>query len=334
MPVDAGLGALSDQLLMVAVVVYCVAMVASAVEYAFGSRGRVARGAAAPAALVGAGVGAGAGRPGTAPGRPTGGRVVADRSVAPAAGRAAVVLTVLGALLHTASLVARGFAAGRVPWGNMYEFALAVCLAAVLGWLVLLARHPIRHLGAFILLPVVTLLGIAVSMLYTQAAPLVPALQSYWLKIHVSAAVLATGLFLLGAVTGTLFLLRQRWETRGDAARFPATLGRQLPAADVLERLTFRVIAVAFPIWTFAIICGAIWAEAAWTRYWGWDPKEVWAFISWVVYAGYLHARATGGWRGTKAVTISLVGWATMMVNLFVVNLVITGLHSYADVGG
>ncbi|WP_279580689.1 cytochrome c biogenesis protein CcsA [Fodinicola feengrottensis] len=98
----------------------------------------------------------------------------------------------------------------------------------------------------------------------------------------------------------------------------------------MLERTTFRVIAFAFPIWTFAIMAGAIWAEAAWSRYWGWDPKETWSFIAWVVYAAYLHARSTTGWKGPKAAWIAMVGWGVMMMNLFGVNLVISGLHSYA----
>jgi cytochrome c-type biogenesis protein CcsB len=269
------------------------------------------------------------------PGGPAG-RTVPDRSPLDYVGGLAVVLTVIGALVHVGVLVTRGIAAGRVPWGNMYEFAISVCLIAVVAWLVVLTRPKrvaVRHLGAFVMLPVVLLLGLAGTVLYTRVAPLVPALNSYWLKIHVSAAAIATGVFLVGFATGVLYLIRDAYDravAAGRVARFPASLGARLPAAEGLERTTFRVTAFAFPIWTFAIIAGAIWAEAAWSRYWGWDPKETWAFISWVVYAAYLHARATAGWRGRRAVWIVVLGWATMMVNLFGVNLVITGLHSYA----
>jgi cytochrome c-type biogenesis protein CcsB len=176
----------------------------------------------------------------------------------------------------------------------------------------------------------VILLGIDGMRLYTSVAPLVPALNSYWLKIHVTAAVTASGTFLVGFVVAAMTLIRMGY----DAGRtsFPFTLGDRLPEADRLERLTFRVHAFAFPIWTFAIMCGAIWAEAAWGRYWGWDPKETWSFIAWVIYAGYLHARATPSVKRWVATVIAVVGWVAMMVNLFGVNLVISGLHSYAGV--
>jgi cytochrome c-type biogenesis protein CcsB len=332
------LATLSDQLLIATILLYTAAMLAYAVEYSFGRRGSVGRAAAATPerVLVGAG-----GLPVADPTGivPTGGRPVPERSPTDFAGGAAVVLTVLGAVAHTGVLLSRGFAASRVPWGNMYEFAVSVCLIAVVSWLVVLVRRvggvrqPVRHLGSFVMLPVVLLLGLAGTVLYTQVGPLVPALDSYWLKIHVSAAVIATGVFLVGFATGVLYLIREAYDrgtAEGRTLRFPATLGARLPDADALERTTFRVTAFAFPIWTFAIIAGAVWAEAAWSRYWGWDPKETWAFISWVVYAAYLHARATAGWRGRRAVWIVVLGWVTMMVNLFGVNLVITGLHSYA----
>jgi len=174
------------------------------------------------------------------------------------------------------------------------------------------------------------LLGIDGMLLYTPVAPLQPVLNSYWLKIHVTAAVTASGVFLVGFVVGSLSLVRYGY----DAGRrsFPYSLGGRLPAAPVLERLTFRLHALGFPIWTFAIMCGAIWAEAAWGRYWGWDPKETWSFVAWVIYAGYLHARATPSVKRTVATAIALLGWAAMMVNLFGVNLVVSGLHSYAGV--
>jgi cytochrome c-type biogenesis protein CcsB len=240
-------------------------------------------------------------------------------------------------------------AAHRVPVGNMYEFVSAVCVVGVVAWLVLALQRPVRHLGAFVIPVVLMLLGIAGSLLYTDAAPLMPALNSIWIKIHVPAAILASGLFMLGFVMAALYLVRQRaderaWyavraepagtaETVASAEPGPATKvrrGPQLPDAQTLERLTFRIHAIAFPIWTVAIILGAIWAESAWSRYWGWDPKETWAFVSWVVYAAYLHARATAGWRGKRAAMIVIVGWATMMFNLFAINLVYSGLHSYS----
>jgi cytochrome c-type biogenesis protein CcsB len=335
------LAALSDQLLVVTILVYSAAMLAYGVAYSFGRRGLVDRVAAQELVAAG-GVPARVGVSGRAlpaggsdPAVPAGGRPVEDRTLTSAAGGLAVGLTVLGLVAHACVLVTRALSAGRVPWGNMYEFAVSVCFVAILAWLVVMARSTvsIRHLGWFVMLPVVLLLGLAGTVLYAEVTPLVPALNSYWLWIHVSAAVIGTGVFLVSFATAVLYLIREKYDrvtAEGGTLRFPVTLGSRLPAADPLERTTFRMIAFGFPIWTFATIAGAIWAEAAWSRYWGWDPKETWAFISWVVYAAFLHARATAGWRGRGAAWIAVLGWVTMMVNLFGVNLVITGLHSYA----
>jgi cytochrome c-type biogenesis protein CcsB len=254
-----------------------------------------------------------------------------DGSRAALWGRFGVAATVLGGLAHAGTLVTRGFAAHRVPWGNMYEFVLTVCLVGVVAWFVLLVRRPMaRHLGLYVTFVLVVLLGIADARLYTRAGPLVPALNSYWLKIHVTAAATASGILLVGFVAAAMYLIRAGYDS--GKRRFPYPLGERMPAADTLERLAFRIHAFAFPIWTLAIICGAIWAEAAWGRYWGWDPKETWSFIAWVVYAGYLHARATPSVKRTVATWIAVLGWVTMMFNLFGVNMVISGLHSYAGV--
>jgi len=244
-------------------------------------------------------------------------------------GLVGVWLTVLAALLHGSVMVTRGLAAGRVPWGNMYEFVVTLSFVGAVTWLVLLARRPaLRLLGLFVTIALVLVLGFAGFVLYTGPAPLVPALNSYWLKIHVSAAATASGILLIAFVPAALYLIRAGYDQ--GKARFPYSIGAKLPAADGLERLAFRLHAFAFPIWTLAIICGAIWAEAAWGRYWGWDPKEVWSFISWVAYAAYLHARATPSVRRTTATWFSVVAWGTMLINLYVINFVAVGLHSYA----
>jgi cytochrome c-type biogenesis protein CcsB len=241
-------------------------------------------------------------------------------------GRMAVSVNVLGALLHLSSLVLRGLAAGRVPWGNMYEFGSLLSLVAVLTWLVLLRRYPVRHLGAFVLLPVTILMFLGGTVLYTTAAPVQPALQSYWLVIHVFTVASSSGALLVPGVASVLYLVKT------NPSRFPR-LAERLPEADTLDRLAYRITIIAFPAYTMAIIFGAIWAEAAWGRFWGWDPKETCAFIAWVVYAAYLHSRATAGWRGSRAAAINVVGFAVMVFNLFFINLVVAGLHSYAGVG-
>jgi cytochrome c-type biogenesis protein CcsB len=225
----------------------------------------------------------------------------------------------------------------------MYEFSSMICLIAVTTFLGLLARQPVRWLGVFVMLPVVLYLGYAGTELYVAAGPLVPALNSYWLKIHVVAAIVSSGVFLVSAVVTVLYLVKDRWESRlaevaagraeaSTAMRTRGGIVMRLPSSAALDTLTYRVIAFAFPIWTFAVIAGAIWAEAAWGRYWGWDPKETWSFITWVIYAAYLHARSTGGWRGRRAAAVSLLGFSALFVDYYLVNLVISGLHSYAGV--
>jgi cytochrome c-type biogenesis protein CcsB len=247
------------------------------------------------------------------------------------AGRLGVSLTTVAALLHLAALVTRGVAAQRVPWGNMYEFALAGSFGAILIFLALVARTLTnRWLGAPLVFVVLSTLMAASLTLYVPAGPLVPALHSYWLVIHVVAAVLATGAFTLGAVASAIYLLCERKRRRRpDASDGPSS--RLLPEVEAIDQLAYRVHAFAFPVWTFAaLVAGPIWAKYAWGRYWGWDPKEVWAFITWVAYASYLHARVTGGWRGRKAAWVALAGFATLMFNFVGINLFGSGLHSYA----
>jgi cytochrome c-type biogenesis protein CcsB len=248
--------------------------------------------------------------------------------------RAGLVLTMLGLATHMLGILTRGLSEHRVPWGNMYEFVTAITCAAVIAFLLMCLRFRIYSIGLFVLAPIVLALGLCATVLYTAAGPLVPALHSYWIWIHVTAMTLAIGAFIVAAVLTVLYLLADRHARRSGPASesgFGAIL-RRLPAADALDRLSYRTAIFAFPIWTFGVIAGAIWADQAWGRYWGWDPKETWAFITWVVYAGYLHARATAGWRGRRAAYIQLVGFATLLFNLVGVNLWITGLHSYAGI--
>ncbi|MGW5667263.1 c-type cytochrome biogenesis protein CcsB [Micromonospora sp. NPDC003776] len=327
------MSALSDQLVTYAILAYLVAMISHAVEYALGNARAVStKVAAAPAReLVGAGVGGAGGtveEPVAVPAETRTGRSGARAAVA---GRIAAWVTVLAAALHLGAVVTRGIAAERMPWGNMYEFVLTVTFIGVAAWLVVLWKQPqLRRLGLFLTLVMVLLLAFAELKLYVQVTPLMPALQSYWFIIHVSTIIFASGIFLLGVVPAASYLMRSGWE-QGKRS-FPYTLARRLPAAAGLERLTFTLHAFAFPIFTFAVIAGAIWAEAAWGRAWGWDPKETWAFISWVVYAGYLHARATPSIKRNVATWISILGFLTMLMNLFGVNFFFTGLHSYAGV--
>jgi cytochrome c-type biogenesis protein CcsB len=271
---------------------------------------------------------------------------------------AGTALAWIGLGVHTASVVARGAAAGRVPWGNLYEYVSVVGLLVVGAYLLTARAWRTEAVGGFVLAVVVAGMGGA-TLIYVPPGPLVPALNSYWLRIHVVMAMLGSALFTLGFVFTVLSLVQARKERRhaeagsppqplpvvagggerpedyvpaDDAgAAIPTPPRGRLPSAATLDRLAYRTIVFAFPIWTMAVIFGAIWAEEAWGRYWGWDPKEVWSFITWVVFAAYLHARATVGWRGTRAAVLAIVGFAALVFNLIVVNTVIAGLHSYAQ---
>jgi cytochrome c-type biogenesis protein CcsB len=323
-------------LLVFSILGYLAAMILYAAQYAFGDRGPVARVATRPArepALASAGDAGAAATPAANPPDALSAQSAVmgsddGRERSTLLPRVALAVLLLAAGLHLATVVTRGLAATRAPWGDMYEFLLSTTLIGVAAWLIIAVQYPAwRHLSLYVSLANLILLGAAL-ILYSPVEPLVPALDSAWFIIHVAAAALASGIFLIGFVTAAMFLIRSGYE-RGSR-RFPYPLGAKAPAADTVERLTFRLTAFAFPIWTFAVIAGAIWAEASWGRYWAWDPKEVWAFISWVLYAGYLHARATPSVKRTTAAWLAIIGFLTILMNLFVVNLLFDSLHSYA----
>ena len=318
---------LSNDLFVVTVMAYAIAMVGFAADLAFRRTPTRLIRAASPVPvqqkmLVGAGAPAGLD---AAPPVPPTIEIVEDASPSYGrAGRAAVALTLFGWVTHLATIITRGFAAHRVPWGNMYEFSTIVAFIVITAFLVLLQRQKARWLGTFVLVPVVLYLGLAGTVLYVKAGPLVPALNSYWLKIHVVAAMTATAMFFVSGIVSITYLLKLR--------RPDGPLLSRLPDAAALDRLTYGLVAFAFPIWTFAIMAGAIWAESAWGRYWGWDPKETWSFITWVIYAAYLHSRATAGWKGKRAAYFALAAFSALIINYYVVNTFIVGLHSYAGV--
>jgi cytochrome c-type biogenesis protein CcsB len=316
------LAALSDSLFSITVALYSLAVVAFCAQLAFGRR------PVRSPELVGAGA------PVPAADSPAADTPPADDARGRRWGLVAMGLTVLGALAHAGVLVARGLATDRLPWGNMYEFATATVLVAVVAFVVFAVRAPgLRHLGLFVLAPVVLALVLIGLFLYADAGPLVAALRSYWLAIHVSTAIIGFGIFFVSGIASILFLVRSRYEARVADGEAPGSgIVSKLPAAAALDRVAHRTAVFGFPIWTFAVIAGAIWAEAAWGRFWGWDPKETWAFIAWVVYAAYLHARTTAGWRGRPAAWVNVVGLVVMIFNLLFVNMVSTGLHSYAGV--
>lgn len=249
-----------------------------------------------------------------------------DYSKAEKAARIGTSLMSLAFILLFVGIIARGFANGHVPWGNMYEFSITGALAFVGAYLVALRKYDLRWLGLFISLAALLTLGTAVTLLYRDSAPLVPALNSAWLIIHVITAVISGGVFLFSNIIAGAFLYL---DSRERGLGRPAWADR-LPSLDFLDQLSYRLVAFVFPLWTFSVIAGAIWAESAWGRYWGWDPKETWAFITWVAYAAYLHARVTIGWKGRRAAWLCLFAGSTFLFNYIYVNVWGTGKHTYS----
>ena len=242
-------------------------------------------------------------------------------------GRLGLSFTMIGLACAIAGVVARGIAAGRWPLGNMFEFTTMAMVIIVSAYLVL-ARMGMRWLGLPVTLLATVFNGLAVTVFYVAVAPLVPALHSVWFVIHITAAAISGSAFNIGGAVTVLYLVKKRAEDKGTVGPVLA----RLPEAKRMDVIAYRVLAFAFPLWTFTIAAGSIWAEYAWGRYWGWDPKETWALITWVVFACYLHARSTAGWKGVRAGIIALLGLAVFWFNFIGVNLLFAGLHSYAGV--
>jgi cytochrome c-type biogenesis protein CcsB len=282
---------------------------------------------------------------------------------------AAIVVGTGGLVANVLSIVGRGIAADRTPWGNMYEYSSLLTALIVLAYLLIVEwRYRVRTVGGFVFAFAIFTMAMAVSFFYVGPTDLLPALNSYWRQIHVTAMITASSLLGIGCLFTILYLVRLGLERRQVAALrsqtpppimggsvdadlepdappdfvpgadepvgsgAPASPARRipLPPAATLDRLAYRFIQFGFPIWTFGVICGAIWAQQTWGRYWGWDPKETWSFITWTIFAGYLHARATAGWKGAKAASIALVGFVSLLITYYAVNLWIAGLHTYA----
>lgn len=275
------------------------------------------------------------------------GAVRLPRSAAKALGIARSA-TLVGFILNAIGVLARGIEARHVPWSDMYEYAITGSLVAVGVFLIIQRGRDVTFLGAGVTGLATIALGLGLTVLYGAAESLPPALQSMWLIIHVSIATICSGIFGVAFIVTALQLMkdyresepkpvRYRWARPIHDGLFRFVKGRgvkfleAVPKPDVLEALAFRLIAVGFVLWTFTVMAGAIWAEHAWGRYWGWDPKEVWSFVIWVIYAAYLHARTTQGWAGRKSAYLALVGFGALIINFTLVNFVFQGLHTYAQ---
>jgi cytochrome c-type biogenesis protein CcsB len=243
-------------------------------------------------------------------------------------GRMGVALTIIGFLLSVAGVITRALAADRAPWGNMFEFTITAMVFIVGVYLIMVWRAGVRWLGLPVTLLAAIGNGLAVTVFYVAVAPLVPALHSVWFLIHIVAAAISGAAFNVGGVMSILYLIKKRAEDRNTVHGYL----ERLPSSRKIDLIAYRFLAFAFPLWTFTVVAGAIWAEYAWGRYWGWDPKETWALVTWVIYAGYLHARSTAGWRGTRAAVIAIIGLASFWFNFVGINLFVSGLHSYAGI--
>ncbi len=282
-------------------------------------------------------------------------------------GRMGVALTVIAAAAHLFGVLTRGLAAHRMPWGNMYEFVISALAFVIVTYLIGVWKWGLRWLGAPVSLLLAIGTGAAATIFYVAVAPLVPALHSVWFIIHIVAACISAAAFNVGGLASILYLVKLRAvrlarereadrpepDAGASAAEGPSGSGgvalatrrrskladpqltgflARVPSLQAIDTFAYRAMAFGFPIWTFTIAAGSIWAEYAWGRYWGWDPKETWSLVTWVVYACYLHARATAGWKGRNAAIIAIIGLVTFWFNFVGVNLFINGLHSYAGI--
>lgn len=261
------------------------------------------------------------------------------------AGYVGTALAVSGFVIHGASIGIRWAVAGHSPIANMYEYTSLLAFLLIGSYLVVELVTRSRTFGGLAAGVTFIFMGLA-RLFYADPSPLMPALQSYWLDIHVFTMVISSGILGVGFIFAVLYVMKARREEAaalrlvaaeaggarpiaGGATDARGFFGR-LPNADVLDHLSYRTTAFGFPLWTLGVIAGAIWAEQAWGRYWGWDPKETWSLITWLVYAGYLHARVTAGWRGRPAAWLAALGFAALLFTFYAVNLWISGLHSYA----
>ncbi|KQR49110.1 ABC transporter [Microbacterium sp. Leaf161] len=320
---------ISPILLWTAIAIYAAAFVAYAFDLARRSQLSADAASVREFELVGAGAGAGAGSRGAKGASASGSDVAPQRFVM---ARIGTSLTVLAFIFHLAATVTRGLAAGRVPWANLYEFAMMGTLLIVAVFLVVLTRIDLRFLGTFITGLVVVLLGLSATNFYVEVSPLMDPLKSVWLVIHVFVASLGTAFFALAFALSVIQLMQSRRErliSEGAEKTGPGFL-RTFPGSERLESMAYRFTIIGFILWTFTLIAGSIWAYYAWSRFWGFDVKETWTFVIWVLYAGYIHARATRGWRGNPSAWLAIVGFSAVLFNFTIVNVFFKGLHAYS----
>lgn len=235
----------------------------------------------------------------------------------------------VGVVLHLVAFVTRGLAAGRFPLGNLYEYILFMTAVIMVVAAVVVQRKNWHTVWPWLLFPMVIAMFLNSTVFHMQAAPVVPALQSYWMPVHVSTVSIGASVGLVSGAFALLYLLRMR-QPRGEEHGFLGAILRPLPDAKTLDQIAYKTAVVTLPLFGIGIVFGAIWAEVAWGRFWGWDAKETVSMVTWILYAAYLHARATAGWKSTAAAWINVFAMAMTIFNMTYVNTVVAGLHSYA----
>ena len=230
----------------------------------------------------------------------------------------------LGFIIHTLALILRTFESGHAPFTNMYESLSFFAWASILAYVLVEFRYKIQKAEPYFMLFVVAVMALASSPLIPKGAmPLVPALQSYWLWLHVSVTLLGEAFFAVAFITSIMYLVADSREKKGKARKSGLTSER-------LDSISYRCVALGFPLFTLGgLVFGMVWAYKAWGSYWSWDPKETWSLITWFVFALYLHTRIVMGWKGRRSAFVAIIGFLAAMFTYFGVNYLITGLHSY-----
>lgn len=234
----------------------------------------------------------------------------------------AKILFTISFISHTLALIARGVGAGRLPMTNQYEFASSFAWGIGLCYLVFLYKFNFNALGSFVTPIIIIIIGYA-AMQNKEVKSLMPALQSNWLAIHVSTAIIAYGAFGVACAISLMFVLKDKY-SNSDFWKV------NVPSSEKLDMISYRAVSLGFMFLTFCIITGAIWAEQAWGAYWSWDPKETWALITWIIYAIYLHLRINKGWKGKQAAMFAIIGFICVIFTYIGVNTLLPGIHSYA----
>lgn len=336
MLVDSSMAALSDLTFRTAFVIYIAALLMSCIYYGrlLGvidmRREREALKASARETVA---VGAGSGSVATAepPVSPTRLDAEYDARVANARKWANMTqaLVWFGIALHLVAFVTRGLAAQRFPLGNLYEYLLFMTVVIMIAAAVVVQRRGWHSVWPFVLFPMVIAMFLNSTVFHLQAAPVVPALQSYWLPVHVSTVSIGASIGVVSGIFALLYLLRM-WQPKGEEHGFFGAIAKPLPSAQTLDKITYKTAIITLPLFGIGTVFGAIWAEVAWGRPWNWDAKETVSMITWILYAAYLHARATAGWKNSKAAWINVFALAMTVFNMTYVNFVSASLHSYA----